>query len=74
MEQQFAELNSLRDMYRNCICLLEIGGIGLFYEFYQNKSLDDLLSTDSVVFGKMDQLLVGQKYRIISRFLSPFFV
>lgn len=74
MEQQFAELNSLRDMYRNCICLLEIGGIGLFYEFYHNKSLDDLLSTDSVVFGKMGQLLVGQTYRIISIFLSPFFV
>ena len=74
MEQQFAELNSLRDMYRNCICLLEIGGIGLFYEFYRNKSLDDLLSTDSVVFGKMGQLLVGQTYRIISIFLSPFFV
>ena len=74
MEQQFAELNSLRDMYRNCICLLEIGGIGLFYEFYHNKSLDDLLSTDSVVFEKMGQLLVGQTYRIISIFLSPFFV
>lgn len=59
MKQQFAELNSLRDLYRNCLCLLEIGGIGIFYEFYHDKTLNDLLGTDTVVFGKMAQHLVG---------------
>lgn len=30
-------------MYAHCTYLLEFGGIGLFYEFYHNKSLKELL-------------------------------
>ena len=36
-------------MHTNCLFLLEFGGRGLFYEFYHDKTLKELLCTNGLV-------------------------
>ena len=55
----FAGLKRMREMHTYFITLLEHGGIGLFYEFYHDKTLKELLTTrGSVLCGNKNYILV----------------
>ena len=62
MELQFSGLITMQEMYLNCIFLLEHGGIGLFYEFYHNKTVRELLGTKG-------SILCGNNHSLVVRFL-----
>ena len=65
LELQFDGLKLMREWHTNCLTMLEFGGIGLFYEFYFNKSLEELLATKgSVLSGRRKQILVSNFYKI----------
>lgn len=55
---QFDGLKTARRLHYDCMFLLEYRGIGMFYEFYCNKNLNDLLlSKDSILFGHGELLV-----------------
>lgn len=55
---QFVGFKAMVDLYKHCTYLLERGGIGLFYEFYHNKTLKELLGTKGSMLCGNTKILV----------------
>ena len=55
---QFVGFKAMSDLYKHCTYLLEFGGIGLFYEFYHNKTLKELLGTKGSMLCGNTKILV----------------
>lgn len=64
---QIAGLYAMRQMYFYFTSLLECRGIGMFYEFYHDKALKELLSTNgSILCGNSDILVSFYYWQLFS--------